>query len=51
MRPDGTKYGNFNYPERDGKNKQSRLPIDECLKRINKWDNIKTEPSLSNSIK
>lgn len=29
------------------KNKQSRLPIDECLKRINKWDNTKTEPSLS----
>ena len=21
MRPDGTKYGNFKYPERDGKNK------------------------------
>lgn len=24
------------------KNKQARLPIDECVKRINKWDNQKT---------
>lgn len=24
------------------KNRQSRLPIDECLKRINKWDNQKS---------
>jgi len=29
------------------KNKQSRLPIAECLKRINKWDNSKPVPSQS----
>lgn len=29
------------------KNKQSRLPVDKCVKRINKWDNQKTSTSQS----